>query len=72
MRRDVDMGYLLSSVEAIVGLGLVAAWWIALTFLGARWGDKPMSALRFAIVPCVFLLWFVSGFILILRGVGAL
>ena len=66
------MNYLLGGGQIVVGLGLLFLWWITLTFLGARWRDKELSALRFAIVPSIFLLWAVGGFILLFRGLGIL
>ena len=66
------MSYLLGGGQIVVGLAILAAWWIALTFLGSRWRDKPMTAMRFAVVPSFFLLFGVAGFILILHGLGAI
>jgi hypothetical protein len=39
-------------------------------FIGSRWRDKPLSAIRFAVTPVVFLVWFVGAFLLVLRGLG--
>jgi len=64
------MNYLLSGGEIVVGLGVLLAWWFALRLVGRLRGDKELSALMFAFVPCVFLLWMVAGFILLLRGSG--
>jgi hypothetical protein len=64
------MDYLLSGGEVVVGLLVLVAWWFTLRLIGRLRSDKPLSALMFAVVPCVFLLWLVGGFILILRGTG--
>jgi hypothetical protein len=64
------MHYLLSGGEVVAGLGVLVLWWLALSFLGRRWGGQPMGAIRFAVIPCIFLLWLVSGSILVLRGFG--
>ena len=54
----------------MAGLIALVAWWFALRLLGRLRGDRELSALMFAFVPCVFLLWLVGGFILIMRGTG--
>jgi len=64
------MDYFLSGGEVVVGLTALVAWWFALRLLGRLRSDKELSTLMFAVVPCVFLLWFVGGVILILRGTG--
>jgi hypothetical protein len=64
------MNYLFGGGQVVVGLGLLVAWWLALTFLGSRWRDQPLSSIRFAVTPVVFLVWFVGGFLLVLRGLG--
>ena len=64
------MGYLLSGGEVVAGLIALVAWWFALRLLGRLRGDREQSALMFAFVPCVSLLWLVGGFILIMRGTG--
>ena len=64
------MNYLFGSGQVVVGLGLLLAWWLALVFLGSRWRDKPLSAIRFAVTPVVFVAWFVGAFLVILRGLG--
>jgi hypothetical protein len=64
------LDYLFGGGQVVVGLGLFVAWWLALMFLGSRWRDKPLSAIRFAVTPVVFLVWFVGAFLLVLRGLG--
>ena len=64
------MDYLLSGGEVVAGLIMLVAWWFALRLLGRLRRDRELSALMFAVVPCVFLLWMVGGVILILRGTG--
>ena len=64
------MDYLLSGGEVVVGLLVLVAWWFTLRLVGRLRSDRELSALMFAVVPCVFLLWLVGGFILILRGTG--
>jgi hypothetical protein len=64
------MNYLFGGGQVVVGLGLLLAWWLALVFLGSRWRDKPLSAIRFAVTPVVFVAWFVGAFLVILRGLG--
>ena len=63
------MDYFLSGGEVVAGLIALVAWWFALRLLGRLRGDKELSTLMFAAVPCFFLLWLVGGFILI-RGSG--
>ena len=64
------MDYFLSGGEVVAGLSALVAWWFALRLLGRLRGDRELSALMFAFVPCVFLRWLVGGFILIMRGTG--
>ena len=64
------MDYLLSGGEVVAGLIMLVAWWFALRLLGRLRRDRELSALMFAVVQCVFLLWMVGGVILILRGTG--
>ena len=64
------MDYLLSGGEVVAGLVALVLWWLALRLVGRLRSDKELSALMFAFVPCVFLLWMVGGCILILRGSG--
>ena len=64
------MDYFLSGGEVVAGLIALVAWWFALRLLGRLRGDKELSALMFAVVPCVFLLWLVAACILVLRGTG--
>ena len=64
------LDYLLSGGEVVAGLIALVAWWFTLKLIGRLRGDKELSALMFAVVPCVFLLWLVAGCILILRGTG--
>ena len=62
--------YLVSGGEVVAGLLALVGWWFTLRLVGRLRSDKPLSALMFAVVPCIFLLWLVGGFILILRGTG--
>jgi hypothetical protein len=64
------LDYLLSGGQVLAGLGAIVLWWLAVKLVGRLRSDKPLSALMFAVVPCVFLLWFVGGGILILSGLG--
>ena len=64
------MDYLLSGGEVVAGLVTLVLWWLALRLVGRLRSDKELSALMFAFVPCIFLLWMVGGFILLLRGSG--
>jgi hypothetical protein len=65
------MDYLLNGGQAVAGLAALVLWWLTLSFIGRRTGDKPLSSMSFAFWPCLFLLWLVGGWILILRGIGA-
>jgi hypothetical protein len=65
------MNYLVGGGQIVVGVGLLFLWWLTLTLLGRRWSDQPMGAVRFAVIPCIFLIWLVLGFIIALRGLGA-
>jgi hypothetical protein len=64
------MDYFLSGGEVVAGLIALVAWGFARRLLGRLRGDRELSALMFAFVPCVFLRWLVGGFILIMRGTG--
>ena len=55
------MNYLLSGGQVVAGVIALVAWWFALKLVGRLRGDKQLSALMFAVVPCVFLLWLVAG-----------
>jgi hypothetical protein len=55
------MDYFLSGGEVVAGLIALVAWWFARRLLGRLRGGKELSALMFAFVPCVFLLWLVGG-----------
>jgi hypothetical protein len=65
------MDYFLSGGQAVAGLATLVLLWLTLSFIGRRTGDKPLSSMGFALWPSLFLLWLVGGFILILRGIGA-
>jgi len=52
----------------VAGLIALVAWWFALRLLGRLRGDRDS---RLCFVPCVFLLWVLGGFILIMRAPGA-
>ena len=62
--------YMLSGGAFVAGLLALVAWWFTLRLVGRLRSDRELSALMFAVVPCVFLLWMVVGCILILRGTG--
>jgi hypothetical protein len=61
------MDFLFTSTEVVVGVVLVVSWVIVLRLFKA---DKPLTAIRFAILPSVMLLWIVLGVLLIAHGVG--
>jgi hypothetical protein len=64
------LDYLLSGGQVVTGIAAIVAWWFALKLIGRLRGNKELSALMFAVVPCIFLLWLVAACILILRGTG--
>jgi hypothetical protein len=64
------MDYFLNGGQVVAGLAALVLFWLTLTFIGRRYGDKPLHSMTFALWPCLFLLWFVGGFILILHGFG--
>lgn len=64
------MSYLLGGGQIVVGIAVLVAWWLALTFLGARQVGKPMTAMGFAVVPSILLLWLTGGVILVIRGLS--
>jgi hypothetical protein len=64
------MDFLLGGGQIVVGLGALVLWWITLTLVGRRWSERSLGTMRFAVTPCVFLLWFVFGFLITLRGLG--
>lgn len=66
------MSYLLGAGQIVVGIGILVAWWLALTFVGVRQKGRTMTAIGFAVVPSLFLLWATAGCILIVRGIGGL
>jgi hypothetical protein len=66
------LDYLLSGGQVVVGLGVLVVWWLTLALMGRLYAERRLSGLMFAFVPCVFLLWLVSGSILVLRGLGFL
>ena len=59
------MDYFLSGGEVVAGLIALVAWWFALRLLGRLRGYRDS---RLCFVPCVFLLWLLGGFILIMRA----
>jgi hypothetical protein len=65
------MDYFLNGGQVVAGLATLVLWWLTLSFAGRRYGDKALTAMGFALWPCLFLLWLVGGWILILRGLGA-
>jgi hypothetical protein len=65
------MDYVLNGGQVVAGLAALVLWWLTLSFIGRRYGDRPLSSMRFALWPCVFLLWLVGGCILIFHGIGA-
>jgi len=64
------MDYLLGGGQIVVGLGALVLWWITLTLVSRRWSERPLGYMRFAVTPCIFLLWFVFGFLITIRGLG--
>jgi hypothetical protein len=60
----------LASIELLAGVAAIVIWWPALRLVGHR--DKPLTNTRFVVLPSLFLLWIVGGFMLIARGVGLL
>jgi hypothetical protein len=64
------LDYLLSGGQVVAGLAVLVAWWVTLALVGRLYSDRPLSAVMFAFVPCVFLFWLVGGGILVLRGLG--
>ena len=64
------MNYLLGGGQIVVGIGVLVLWWLALTVMGHRQKNKPLTAFGFAVVPSFFLLWLTAGCILIMRGIG--
>jgi len=66
------MDYFLNGGQVVAGLAALVLWWLTLSFIGRRYGDKALSSMGFAFWPCLFLLWLVGGCILILRGMGAI
>ena len=65
------MSYLLGSTQVLAGIGSLAVLWFTLFFIGRRNAGKPITSMGFALVPTVFLLWFVGSCVLILHGLGA-
>jgi hypothetical protein len=65
------MQWLLAGGELLAGIVALVLWWMALRFISGD-GSKPLSNMQFAVLPCVFLLWFVGGFVLVLQGLGAI
>lgn len=63
------MAWLIGGGQLIVGIGLIAVWWIALRIIRGD-GNRPLTSFRFVALPSILLLWFVGGFVLILRGSG--
>jgi hypothetical protein len=55
------MDHFLSGGEVVAGLIALVAWGFGRRLLGRLRGDRELSALMFAFVPCVFLLWLVGG-----------
>ena len=65
------MTYLLGSTQVLAGIGSIVVLWFTLHFFSRRNVDKPITNMGFALVPSLFLLWFVGSCVLILRGLGA-
>jgi hypothetical protein len=65
------MQWLLSGGEVLAGIVALVLLWLALKVAGGN-PDKPLTNMRFAVLPAIFLLWATGGFILILRGAGVL
>jgi hypothetical protein len=64
------MGYLFGGGQVVVGIGVIMAWWLALKLDRLRLGGRPLSRMGFAVVPTLFLLWFLAGALLIVLGLG--
>jgi hypothetical protein len=70
VRREIAMSYLLGGGEVILGLAVIALWFVMLFAMERRNGSKPLSSLAFAFWPSMFLLWMIAGCIMVLRGAG--
>ena len=57
--------------EVLAGVVAIVLWWLALRLASGR-DDKPLTNTRFVVLPSLYLLWIVGGFMLIVRGVGLL
>ena len=64
------MTYLLSSGEIVVEIAILVVWWLTLSLMGRRNKGKPMTAMGFAFVPSIFLIWLTVGCVLIVRGMA--
>jgi hypothetical protein len=64
------MGSLLGSAQVLAGLGSLVLWWLTVHLVERRNAGKPFTNLGFSVVPAFFLMWFVAGCVLILRGFG--
>jgi hypothetical protein len=61
------MQWLLAGGEVLTGLVVLVGWWFALKFFG-RHRDKPLTNMRFVVLPSILLLWGVGGIVLVLQG----
>ena len=66
------MAWLLAGGELLAGVIALVLLWLVMQFLERRSGGKPLTSVRFAVLPSLFLLWLVGGVVLILRGLGVL
>lgn len=65
------MEWLLSGGELLVGVVVLALGWLLLKFFSGDATTK-LSNMRFALLPILFMLWFVGGGILVLLGLRLL
>jgi hypothetical protein len=66
------MSWLWAGGELLAGVIVLVGLWLVVQFLERRGRDKPLTQMRFAVLPSLLLLWLVGGVVLILRGLGAL
>jgi hypothetical protein len=50
------MDYFLNGGQVVAGLAPLVLGWLTLSFIGRRYGDKPLSSMGLAFWPCLFLL----------------
>ncbi len=66
------MSWLWAGGELLVGVIVLVLWWLVVKVAERRGRDKPLTHMRFAVLPSLLLLWLVGGVVLILRGLGVL